>query len=147
IVHAALDLLSRALGRRRRPELGSPEFRAAADECGFWSYFGEQVAECNARLAQHPRAGPGYVIRTPPRELANRAIRWFRERYMPGPAVDVPRAQQKRKGPPSNGTPLTRLHDEGVLSELRIDHPKLPLMGILDLVTVGDADDVTIADF
>src|SRR5262249_11060245 len=42
---------------------------------------------------------------------------------------------------------LMRLQQDGVLSEVRLDHPSLPLMGILDLVTIDEGGHVTIADF
>jgi hypothetical protein len=146
IVHAALDRLSRALGSCGRPPLGSPVFQAAALACGFWNFFSEQVVACNARLAQHPRAGPNYIIRTAPRELANRAIQLFREAYRPGSVAELPRTV-KRNGGASPSSVLSLLRHEGVLSEVRLEHPTLPLMGILDLVTMDDAGHVTVADF
>ncbi len=144
IVHEALDMLSRALGRRGRPAVGSPEFQAAAAECGFWEFFSEKVVEWNARAAEHPRAGPGLVIRTAPRELANRAVRLLRERYRPG----LGRAAQARGGPAPTGSSFgDALIREGMLSEVKLEHPSLLLMGILDLVLLDADGGSAIVDF
>lgn len=139
IVHLALDRLSRALGRRGRPAIGSLEFQAAASECGFWSLFDEQVTEWNSRAARHPRTGPGFLIRTAPRELANRAVRLLREQYRPGAtkALDVHSAGV------GTGSIADRFHREGALSEVRLNHPTLLLTGTLDLV-FRDADGETV---
>jgi len=144
IVHEALDLLSRALGRVGRPQLGSPEFQSAAVSCGFWDFFAAQIDEWNARAARHPRTGPGFVIRTAPRELANRAVQLFREQYRPGgrPALS---------SVPGHGTGassvLARLRRDGTLSEVRLEHPSLPLIGILDFVVLEEDSDITVVDF
>lgn len=144
IVHEALDLLSRALGRVGRPALGSPEFQAAVAGCGFWDMFSTQIDEWNSRANRHPRAGPRFVLRTPPRELANRAVRLFREKYRPG-------SRQAAPAKPIHGLEpeavLHRLRRDGALSEVRLDHPAMPLGGILDLVTLEESGDVAIVDF
>jgi hypothetical protein len=142
IVHEALDLLSRALGRVGRPALGSPEFQAAAAESGFWAFFARRVEEWNARATAHPRTGPVFVIRTPPRELANRAVRLFREQYRPGGGRNL----RSRSVVGAGGALLARLKEERALSEVRLEHPSLPLAGILDLVTT-DGSTVSIVDF
>jgi hypothetical protein len=144
IVHEALDLLSRALGRVGRPPLGSAAFQAAAAGCGFWEFFAKQVDVCNSRAARHPKAGPGFVIRTPPRELANRAVRLFREQYRPGghhSSRAVPGAG------PSGGPVLGQLQHHGALSEVPLQHPTMPLAGTLDLVALDGDSAVTVVDF
>jgi CRISPR/Cas system-associated exonuclease Cas4 (RecB family) len=143
IVHEALDLLSRALGRLGRPPLGSPEFQTAAHGCGFWAFFETEVSEWNSRAAHHPRTGPGFVIRTAPRELANRAIRLFREQYRPGARHALHVAPTS-----SDATSvLARLQRDGALSEVRLEHPSLPLSGIIDFVTLEEKSQVAIVDF
>lgn len=144
IVHEALDLLSRALGQVGRPHLGSAEFQAAATMCGFWDFFAKQIAEWNERATRHPRTGPGFIIRTPPRELANRAVRLFREHYRPGgrSAVHISRSDD-----PAGGALLDRLRRAGALSEVRLEHPRLPLSGVIDLVALDADSGVAIVDF
>lgn len=81
IIHQALDLLARELGRHGRPPIASAAFRESVDRCGFWPFFATQVDIWNRRLAAHPRAGPRDVLRSKPRDLANQAISLFRDRY------------------------------------------------------------------
>jgi hypothetical protein len=57
IVHGALDLLAKELGRRGRPPIGSTEFSCAVEGCGFWQYFAQQLMEWNSKLAQCRRRG------------------------------------------------------------------------------------------
>jgi hypothetical protein len=144
IVHEALDLLFRALGRVGRPPPGSAEFQAAASGCGFWDFFATRIDEWNSGAARHPRAGPGFVIRTPPRELANRAVRLFREQYRPG---DRRTTRSMPEQGVEVGSVLARLRRDGALSEVRLEHPSLPLAGILDLVTLEQDSAVTVVDF
>lgn len=143
IVHEALERLSRALCRLGRPAIESPEFRQAIADCGFWSFFDAEVATWNARSAGHPRTGPGFVIRTAPGELANRAVQLLRERYRPAAA----KPRRASSGSAAAGTAEQRLTREGVLTELRLDHPTLPLMGVLDLVERDDDGTVVVVDF
>ena len=143
IVHEALDLLSRALGRVGRPPLGSPEFQVAADSCGFWGFFATQVDKWNSRAARHPRTGPGFIIRTAPRELANRAVRLFREQYRPGGRG----AAHAEPAASDAGSVLARLRQYRALSEVRLEHPTLPLAGIIDLVALEEDSRVVIVDF
>jgi CRISPR/Cas system-associated exonuclease Cas4 (RecB family) len=144
IVHEALDLLYRALGRAGRPPLGSADFNIAASSCDFWGFFTRQIDEWNSRAALHPRAGPGFVIRTQPRELANRAVRLFREQYRPGgQGTVVPKQESGAKA----GSVMARLRRNGALSEVRLEHPTLPLGGVLDLVSCGEGEAVSILDF
>lgn len=148
IVHAALDLLARELGRRGRPPIGSPAFGAILERCAFWQFFAAQVDEWNRRLADHPRAGPRYVLRTPPRDLANQAVRLFRERYQPG--VEQPfdtRDVESRAGPVGSASPLALLHAVGTISELRLEHPSLPVVGVLDLVALERNRSAVVVDF
>lgn len=151
IVHEALDLLARELGRRGRPPIASAEFRAALEWCGFWPFFATQVDDWNRRLAAHPRAGPRYVLRTNPRDLANQAVRLFREQYRPGAGLRVdagPGDGASRDGSVGLGaSPLSLLHARGALSEVRLEHPSLPLVGVLDLVALERDHSTTVVDF
>jgi len=148
IVHEALDLLARQLGRAGRPLIASSGFRAAIDRCGFWTFFVTQVDDWNRRLASHPRAGPRYVLRTKPRDLANQAVRLFRERYQPGRGQPVDVLSTDLIGVVSGTcTPLSLLEARGALSEIRIEHPSLPLVGVLDLVALERDGSTTVVDF
>jgi len=144
IVHEALDRLSRALSLVGRPPVGSPAFQAAATQCGFWEFFAAQVETWNAKAADHPRKGPGFVIRTAPRELANRAIRLFREQYQSGAPGPV-HAETAVGAPPASL--LARLHAAGALTEVWLDHPKLLFGGMIDLVALDSDAGVVVVDF
>src|SRR5439155_25987653 len=84
IVHDALDRLAKELGRVGRPPIGSSAFSQAVEQCGFWGYFAEEITDWNSKLTQHPRSGSTYVVRTKPADLANLAVRLFRQQYRTG---------------------------------------------------------------
>ncbi len=111
IVHAALDLLSRSLGRCGRPPIGSPSFQKALQACDFWVFFARKIKTWNHRLAEHPKAGPYFLLRVHPRELANRTIRLFRERYCAGITtsnIPAPAMQSVDVLSPASAVPPTR---------------------------------------
>lgn len=148
IVHEALDLLARELGRHGRPPIASSGFREAIERCGFWTFFVTQVDDWNSRLAYHPRAGPRYVLRTKPRDLANQAIRLFREQYQPGAERPVDAHAVGAASASGSGTSvLSLLQARGALSEVRLEHPSLPLMGVLDVVALEGDSSATVVDF
>ncbi|MBX3246098.1 MAG: PD-(D/E)XK nuclease family protein [Myxococcales bacterium] len=144
IVHEGIELLVRALGKRGLPSITSPAFREAVAEVDFWGHFARAVDQWNDRLARHPRSGPFFVLRTPPRELANRAIRLFREQYTPLDAA--PRTTGASAAPSSSVEPMQLLEQRGAVSEVEVDHPALPFRGIIDLVELVDGD-VQVVDF
>lgn len=143
IVHEALDLLSRALWRVGRPPMASTGFQEAVARCGFWGFFEDEIRSWNARILDHPRTGPGFLVRTPARDLANRAIRLFRTQYRPSEGFRMP--------PPGDGSraaaPAARLRHNGLLSEEPLAHPYLPLRGVIDLVLLDADSSVRIIDF
>ena len=145
IVHEALDLLGRELGRRGRPAIESSEFREAVSVCGFWDFFSAQVDHWNRRLATHPRAGPGYVLRTRPRDLANQAIRLFREQYQLGAAECI--ASRVGNSSSAEASPLSVLRTRGLVSEVRLAHPGIPVVGVIDLVALEEDLSTTVIDF
>jgi hypothetical protein len=49
--------------------------------------------------------------------------------------------------PASTVPPLDLLISKRVLSEFKLQHPSLPFMGVLDLVTMDDASRISIVDF
>lgn len=148
IVHEALDLLARELGLRGRPSIASAGFREAVASCGFWSFFASRVDDWNQRLASHPRAGPRYVLRTKPRDLANQAVCLFREQYAPGSGQ--PSRGRVSEAVRANGGAeafLSLLRSRGTLSEIRLEHPSMPVAGVIDLVSLDPDGSTTVADF
>ena len=144
IVHEAIERLLRALGKRGLPSITSPVFREAVAEIDFWGHFAREVEQGNARLARHPRSGPYFVLRTPPRELANRAIRLFREQYTPLDAT--PQANTSTPGESGPVDPMALLEQRGAVSEIDVSHPELPFHGVIDLVELVGGD-VQVVDF
>ncbi len=165
IVHRALELLIRALGRAGRPALGSTAFREVIREMGFWELFRADIDEANAAAEAHPRAGGDYVIRTAPRELANRAIRLFREQYVPasaqgggepspvhplrvhsGAGKTSSRAAASTVNRDKRGLLQQHLTKTGALTEVKLTHPLLAFSGFIDLVRMTRAG-VEVVDF
>ncbi|MEW6732743.1 MAG: PD-(D/E)XK nuclease family protein [Acidobacteriota bacterium] len=148
IVHEALDRLARAVGRYGYPPIGSPMFQAAVESCGFWEFFSKQIDEWNACFAVHTHIGPSYVLQTNPRYLANQAICLFRERYQSRQSHSISEKSLLATTDTTNDSSLLSvLHKKGALSEQRLEHPSLPLIGILDLVILDDTGFAIIIDF
>lgn len=137
LVHEALDRLTKACAERGNPDFGTPEFREASTEADFFSGFERGAAEWQERLASHPRPGPPFRWRATPQELANRAIRLFRSHYRPGSGSRSGFGSSSGRGstrPDAGRSLLELLRVRGVLSEVRLDHPTLPFVGVLDRV-------------
>ena len=149
IVHDALDRLAKELGRVGRPPIGSSAFSEAVEQSGFWGYFAEQITDWNSKLTQHPRSGSMYVVRTKPADLANLAVRLFRQQYRTGNEKTISETRPAyRVGFGGGSVSLsTILKERGNLSELTLKHPSLPVVGVLDLVQQGDNDNIAIVDF
>lgn len=145
IVHEAIELLVRALGKRGLPSIGSDAFREALSEIDFWGHFARESEGWNRRLAQHPRMGPSFHLKTPARELANRAIRLFREQYEPldsGEGITV----TPKKVQVGNLDFLKLVETRGAISEVRLEHPDLPFLGIIDMVEFKN-DGIKLTEF
>lgn len=143
IVHDALDRLTRACGQRGNPAFGSPEFAAAAAEADFFPGFARAVGEWQQRLTAHPRPGPAFRPRATAEELANRGVRMFREQYRPDGRLSSQTAER------AAGTPTelkSLLRKKRALSEVKLTHPALPFLGVLDRVQHA-SDGVEIVDF
>ena len=143
IVHDALDRLTRACGQRGNPAFGSAEFAAALTDADFFPGFARAVAEWQQRLMAHPRPGPAFRLRVTADELANRAVRMFREQYKPEEAF-TSEAAERATAIPADMKMLLR--QKRALSEVKLTHPQLPFLGILDRVQQA-ADGVEIVDF
>ena len=143
IVHEALDRLTRACGQRGNPAFGSAEFSAALTDADFFPGFARAVAEWQQRLTTHPRPGPAFRLRASGEELANRAVRMFREQYkLDGHLTS--QAAERATDTPADVTAL--LKQKRALSEVKLTHPKLPFLGILDRVQ-DTGDGVEVVDF
>lgn len=146
IIHEALDRLTRACGRLGNPPLGSEGFSAAVSDCNFFDFFNGAISHWQATFDAHPRPGPRFRLRATAKELSNRAIRLFREQYHPetGDANGTAATPAREAEQATDYRAL--LKNKRNLSEVRLHHPSLPFMGILDLVRL-DNDDISIIDF
>jgi len=147
IVHDAIDGLTRACGRRGNPPIGTSAFREAISTSGFFGSFAERVAAHNEAAAQHPRPGPRFLIRVSSDQLANRAIRLFKQEYKP---IDSASSHAQTDPDPSakkGGVDWgAALRARGRLSEVRLEDSTLGFVGVLDQVSLH-GDDVVITDF
>jgi hypothetical protein len=143
IVHDALDRLTRACGQRGNPAFGSADFAMALTDADFFPGFARAVAEWQQRLTAHPRPGPVFRLRASAEYLANRAVRMFREQYKIDGHVVSKVAERATETPGDMKALLAQL---GALSEVKLTHPHLPFLGILDRVQ-HKAEGVEVVDF
>lgn len=143
IVHEALDRLTRACGQRGNPAFGSAGFAAALTDADFFPGFARAVTEWQQRLTSHPRPGPAFRLRASGEELANRAVRMFREQYKSDGHVASQAAEPATEAP---GDAKALLKQKRALSELKLTHPELPFLGILDRVQ-HTGEGVEVVDF
>ena len=145
IVHAALDRLTRWSGRSGRPPIGTATFRAVVAESGFFDGIARAVTAANQSARVHPRSGPLFVIRTSPQELANRAVRLFKEQYKPQASTGPHRTVAQASTGASVASLPSVLANQGALSEVRLVDPKLPFKGTIDLL-VQEREGVVVVD-
>lgn len=143
IVHEALDRLTRACGQRGNPAFGTAEFSAALNDADFFPGFARAITEWQERLMAHPRPGPAFRLRATGEELANRAVRMFREQYKPCGEV-ASQTVDRATDTPADVKAL--LKQKRALSEVKLTHPKLPFLGILDRVQYR-GEGVEVVDF
>jgi hypothetical protein len=143
IVHDALDRLTRASGQRGNPPFGSPAFEAALTDADFFDGFARAVADWQQRMAAHPRPGPAFRLRASPEDLANRAVRMFRQQYKP---ERRPASHAAERATPATPDINALLQQKRALSEVKLTHPNLPFLGVLDRVQQVP-DGVEIVDF
>lgn len=143
IIHDALDRLARACGLRGLPAFGSQNFQEALHDANFFSGIQLACQKYSDNLAHHPRPGPPFRLRLSPQELANRAVRLFRAQYQPRSSESF----QQRSTLSDGSLDLSALLKlKGALSEVRLEHPDLPFVGVLDHVALGDSG-VEITDY
>ncbi|MBE7483089.1 MAG: PD-(D/E)XK nuclease family protein [Polyangiaceae bacterium] len=143
IIHEALDRLTRACGQRGNPAFGSADFAAALDDADFFPGFARAVTEWQQRLTTHPRPGPAFRLRASGEELANRAVRMFREQYKADGHAASPVAERAADTPADM---KALLKQKRALSEVKLRHRKLPFLGILDRVQ-HTGEGVEVVDF
>lgn len=143
IVHEALDRLTRACGQRGQPAFGGAEFAAALSDADFFPGFARAVAEWQGRFNAHPRPGPPFRLRASAEELANRAVRMFRDQYKPDGRAASQAAEHATEAPADVGALLRQRH---ALSEVKLTHPEIPFLGILDRVQHTE-EGVEVVDF
>ena len=149
IVHEALERLVKALGARGRPAIGSPSFRDAVEESGFFEFFASELERWDAAVDRPFTSSRR--SRITPMELANRAVRALRATYLQGdgvtPEVDAAaRPTSSQSNSTDGSTLLEALRARGVLTEITVRHPRLPFVGVIDQV-VRDVDGVRVVDF
>lgn len=143
IVHEALDHLTRACGQRGNPAFGTEEFSAALTDADFFPGFARAVTEWQQRLTAHPRPGPAFRLRASGDDLANRAVRMFREQYKSDGHLASQVAERATEAPVDA---KALLKQKRALSEVKLTHPKLPFLGILDRVQ-HTGEGVEVVDF
>lgn len=148
IVHQILDLLFKSLALVGLPEIGTTEFRKEVARLSIRVAVEELIAKHEARLASHPR-GAGFRLRVGAQQLVNQIIRLFRAEYsraVPEPTSSGHEHPVKAPKEPSRAELCNLLNSRGAVSELRLEHPSLPFVGVIDLVRMTDKGAV-ILDF
>lgn len=146
IIHDALDRLSRACGARGNPPFATSEFAECITEIDFFGGFDAAVADCSRRAASHPRPGPLFTLRSSAQELANRAIRLYREQYVPGAFRGEPQRSERLNASTGTVNLGDALRRRLARSEVELSHPGLPFMGVLDRVALREGN-VEIVDY
>lgn len=147
IIHSALDQLFRALGAHGLPPLGSAPFQRVLRELDLVSRIRESLRASQDDLSVNPRAA-GQRITASERDLYNQVCRLFHPVYAQARAArqerQEPSAQERMDE--SRHELLAKLRTKGALSEVRLIHPTLPLLGIIDLLW-DDRGQTRIVDF
>lgn len=147
IVHSALDHLFRALGAHGLPPVGSAPFQRVLRELALVSRIRASLRARQDDLSANPRAAGQRIIASE-RDLYNQVCRLFHPVYAQARTA----RQERQEGPPRKRMDesihelLAKLHTKGTLSEVRLIHPTLPLLGIIDLLW-DDRGQTRIVDF
>lgn len=148
IVHDVLDRLFKQMSIAGLPPLGSEKFAEVVANVNIRNKVDQLILEHGTRISIHPRSS-GFRLRVASQELVNRVIRFFRSEYSKANAEQAPLSTPEPTNLSSVQQPInltTLLHEKGALTEVRIQHPQLPFVGILDLVRLSNTH-VTIVDF
>lgn len=144
IIHSALDQLFRALGAHGLPPVGSSPFHRVLRELDLVHRIRESLRACQDDLSANPRAA-GQRITASERDLYNQVCRLFHPVYAQARAAHQERPPHERLDEPTHDL-LAKLRTKGMLSEVRLMHPTLPMLGIIDLLW-DDRGQTRIVDF
>lgn len=152
IVHAALDVLWKALARAGLPPIGSSVFRTVIADLALESFVEDERRQQVELLERHPRPFDlGRVAST--QLLFNRVIRLFRSDYGRMHEDTTPRSKEPapRQGAPgpasrTDANLAAALAHHGALAEVTIRDEDLMFQGVLDLVTQS-GDGFEIVDY
>jgi hypothetical protein len=136
VVHAVLDALFRGLGERGSPPLGSPAFRQAMAEIKIMERIQQELSRYRMALEAHPRAA-GLVILENERGIYNQVCQLFHGVYAQAQRGQEGRDMPEDVPPQDAAGWLQLLRTRGALTEVRLQHPELPLVGVLDLIWDG----------
>ena len=145
VLHQALDLLFQALGARGMPAVGSASFQDTLRALDLIGKIRAGLQRQQAMLAENPRAR-GLRLLVTERELYNQVCRLFHPLYAQARAAR--RGGHERGDAPEafSDELQQRLRTRGVLTELRLTHPTLPILGVIDLLW-QDGAGTRIVDF
>ena len=150
IIHTVLERLFRALSLQGLPRPGSPDFRECIQHVNAKKTVEGLVKKHEKRIADHPR-GNGFRLRLTSQQLTNKVTRIFRQQYpqMVENGFDLPSTRKLLCQDIDSDTTLDPdflLNKYGLLSEYKLKHPNIPLVGILDFVCL-DNEQTVIVDF
>lgn len=147
IIHSALDQLFRALAAHGLPPVGCAPFQRVLRELDLVSKIRASLRARQDDLSANPRAAGQRIIASE-RDLYNQVCRLFHPVYAQARAA----RQERQERPPrkcmdeSIHELLAKLYTKGTLSEVKLIHPTLPLLGIIDLLW-DDRGQTRIVDF
>lgn len=144
VIHEALELLFRACAFAGMPTVGTSAFVEVVTGLNLGKTIRRLMRERELAIASHPR-GAGFRFRRSATQLANEVIRLFRQQYEPRDADRLVETHEVPV-PATPGTPSQALHALKAIPEVKLKHPTLPFMGVIDLVRETSAG-VTISDF
>jgi len=135
IVHEMVEVLFRRLGRAGFPPIGSPNFVTIIRELDLRSLALDRIDAYRDKTAEHPRRH-NVVAGLNPQRIVAKVTHLFRQQYRcvrPSSNVSVP------TGTGVSNSTSTRdikrlLNNIGVLAELKLCHPEMPLVGVVDLI-------------
>lgn len=143
VVHALLERLFRRLASNAFPAIGSADFQRAMVEVDIHVQVREALAKCRQDLAAQPRS-QGITIPDSELDVYNKLCRIFKPIYR-----RMVVSRHARRAGESAGEVvgwLELLRRKGTLTEVRLTHPELPLVGVIDLM-MDDGGKTRIIDF
>lgn len=135
MTHEGLDKLFRSLVLKGSPPIRSPDFQSTLLELNLYAFFQKEIDRVNADILEHPR-GAGFKLKITPQYLMNEVIDFFRKEYQPANKPSFKQSIGLSEFKPKHHTQ----------SELKLIHPDLPFMGIIDLLKMTPEGPV-IVDF